>query len=74
MTKRVSTIIYGVILVFFHRQRPSRRKGISRIVVFTQKIKLKTGRTTVKGKMKFMVCTEEMCLPGEAVPFSLDVR
>jgi thiol:disulfide interchange protein DsbD len=42
--------------------------------VFVQKVKLKTTQTTVKGKVEFMVCTEEMCLPGEAVPFSLDVK
>ena len=42
--------------------------------VFVQKIKLQGAGATVKGKVEFMVCTEEMCLPAEAVPFSLDVR
>ena len=42
--------------------------------VFVQKVKLHGPQVTVQGKVEFMVCTEEMCLPGEAVPFSLSVR
>jgi len=42
--------------------------------VFVQKVRLQAPHVTVKGKVEFMVCTEEMCLPGEAMPFSLDVR
>jgi len=42
--------------------------------VFVQKIKLQAPQAIVRGKVEFMVCTEEMCLPGEAVPFSLDVK
>lgn len=44
-------------------------------VVFQQKVKL-TGKTpaTVKGKLEFMVCNDEKCLPPDEVPFSIAVK
>lgn len=43
-----------------------------RVVVFQQRIKLK-GTTVVKGKVSFMACTNEQCLPPEDVGFSIPV-
>jgi thiol:disulfide interchange protein len=44
------------------------------IAVFSQKVKLHTASTNVKGKVEFMVCTDEMCLPPEEVSFSIPVK
>ncbi len=43
----------------------------AKTAVFTQKIKLKTPTATVKGKIEFMVCTDEMCLPPDVIPFTV---
>lgn len=43
-------------------------------VVFQQKIKLKKGTTTVKGKVDFMVCNDKQCLPPSDVTFSIPVK
>ncbi|MGV3546528.1 MAG: protein-disulfide reductase DsbD N-terminal domain-containing protein [Pedobacter sp.] len=43
-------------------------------VVFTQKIKLNKGATTVKGKVEFMVCDDKQCLPPSEVNFSIPVK
>jgi len=43
----------------------------AKTAVFTQKIKLKTATATVKGKIEFMVCTDEMCLPPDIIPFTV---
>lgn len=43
-------------------------------VVFTQKIKLNKGATTVKGKVEFMVCDDKQCLPPSEVSFSIPVK
>jgi thiol:disulfide interchange protein len=42
--------------------------------VFSQKIRLKTPQTTVKGTLTFMVCNDEKCLPPDDLDFSLDVK
>lgn len=42
-------------------------------VVFTQRVKLKSPSTSVKGKVKFMACTEEECLLPEEIPFIVEV-
>lgn len=41
-------------------------------VVFQQKIKLKSARsTTVKGQLEFMTCNDKKCLPPEDLDFSI---
>lgn len=43
-------------------------------VVFMQKIKLKKPDVVVKGKVEFMVCTDESCMPPAEVEFSIPVK
>jgi hypothetical protein len=54
---------FGINVYFFKDQ-----------VIFQQKIKLKAGQTTVKGKIGFMVCTDKQCLPPDEVSFSIPVN
>ena len=42
-------------------------------VIFTQKIKLIKPKTTVTGKLEFMVCDDERCLPPTEVEFKIPV-
>jgi len=42
-------------------------------VIFQQKVKLKGKKAAVKGKVKFMVCNDKMCLPPDEVQFTIDV-
>ena len=43
-------------------------------VIFQQKIKLKQGKATVKGKVKYMACNDHECLPEDEVEFSIPVQ
>jgi len=43
-------------------------------VVFQQKIKIKPGLTSVKGKVEFMTCNDRKCLPPDEVEFSIPVK
>jgi len=43
-------------------------------VIFQQKIKLKTGQTTVSGKLEYMTCNDQQCLPPEDIDFSIPVK
>jgi DsbC/DsbD-like thiol-disulfide interchange protein len=45
-------------------------------VTFQQKIKLKPGATkvTVKGKLEYMTCNDQKCLPPETVDVSVDIK
>lgn len=43
-------------------------------VVFQQKVKLKAGAATVKGKVEFMSCNDRKCLPPDEVAFSVTVK
>ena len=44
-------------------------------VIFQQKVKLTgKGATTVKGKLEFMACNDEKCLPPDEVAFSIPVN
>jgi len=43
-------------------------------VVFQQKVKLKVGATTVKGKVEYMTCNDRKCLPPDEVEFSVQVK
>jgi thiol:disulfide interchange protein DsbD len=42
-------------------------------VTFTQKIKLKNPKTTIKGVLEFMVCNDKKCLPPTEVEFTIPV-
>lgn len=43
-------------------------------VVFQQKIKLKAPNAVIKGKLNFMVCNEQKCLPPEDVVFTIPIK
>lgn len=43
-------------------------------VIFQQKIKLNAPKTTVKGKLEYMVCNDFKCLPPDEVEFSVPVN
>jgi thiol:disulfide interchange protein len=43
-------------------------------VVFSQKVKLHAPLTIIQGKVEFMVCTDEMCLPPEVISFNLETK
>jgi len=43
-------------------------------VTFQQKIKLKAGKATVKGKLEYMTCNDQKCLPPEDLDFTVDVK
>jgi thiol:disulfide interchange protein DsbD len=45
-----------------------------RTAIFSQEVKLRTPATVVKGKIEFMVCNGELCLPPEEIPFSVEVK
>ncbi len=42
-------------------------------VTFSQKIKLNQGAVIVRGKVEFMACNEQMCLPVDERQFNLEV-
>lgn len=42
-------------------------------VVFTQKVKIKGGKTNLAGKVEYMVCNDEKCLPPAETPFSVAI-
>lgn len=43
-------------------------------VIFQQKVKLKAGQATVKGKLEYMTCNDQKCLPPEDLDFSVDIK
>lgn len=43
-------------------------------VVFQQKIKMKAKQPAVKGKVEFMVCTDQECLPVDEVNFLIPIK
>lgn len=43
-------------------------------VIFQQKVKLKGKTAIVKGKVKFMVCNDKMCLPPDEVDFTININ
>lgn len=46
----------------------------SDVVTFSQKIKLYEPFATVKGKVEFMVCNNQMCLPVNEQIFNIEVK
>ena len=46
----------------------------TKTVTFQQKIKLKSaGATVVKGKLEYMTCNDQKCLPPDDLEFSIPV-
>ncbi|QQL49285.1 protein-disulfide reductase DsbD N-terminal domain-containing protein [Mucilaginibacter ginkgonis] len=43
-------------------------------VVFTQKVKLTAGNTTIKGQLEYMTCNDRQCLPPEDVDFTVAIK
>ncbi|MBW4890348.1 protein-disulfide reductase DsbD N-terminal domain-containing protein [Mucilaginibacter sp. HMF5004] len=43
-------------------------------VIFQQKIKLNANQATVKGKLEYMTCNDQKCLPPEELDFSIAVK
>lgn len=43
-------------------------------VIFQQKIKLKNGQAVVKGKLEYMTCNDQKCLPPDDIDFSIPVK
>ena len=43
-------------------------------VIFKQSIKLKATSTTVKGKVSFMTCNDQKCLPPDEVEFTIPIK
>lgn len=43
-------------------------------VVFTQKARLFTHTTNIKGKVEFMVCTNDRCLSPDMIEFSIEAK
>ncbi|PTQ99846.1 disulfide bond corrector protein DsbC [Mucilaginibacter yixingensis] len=42
-------------------------------VTFQQKVKLNAKKTTIKGKLEFMTCNDQKCLPPDDVDFAVAV-
>jgi DsbC/DsbD-like thiol-disulfide interchange protein len=65
----------GKLLKQFDKNFKSTLKFYSTKVDFVQKIKLKTAINTVaKGKVTFMVCNDEKCLPPKDVTFAIKIN
>jgi thiol:disulfide interchange protein DsbD len=43
-------------------------------VIFQQKIKLKARQVTVSGKLEYMTCNDQKCLPPDDIDFSISVK
>jgi len=43
-------------------------------VIFQQKVKLKAAQAVVKGKLEYMACNDQKCLPPDEVNFSVAVK
>jgi thiol:disulfide interchange protein DsbD len=43
-------------------------------VIFQQKVKLKARQVTVNGKLEYMTCNDQKCLPPEDIEFSIPVK
>jgi hypothetical protein len=43
-------------------------------VVFQQKIRLKKGQVNVEGKLEYMTCNDQKCLPPDDLDFSIAVK
>jgi thiol:disulfide interchange protein len=46
----------------------------AKTAVFSQKVALHAPSAVIQGKIEFMVCTDEMCLPPDEIAFSLEAK
>lgn len=49
-------------------------KFFEKSALFQQKVKLLSGNVIVKGKLEYMVCNDQKCLPPEEINFSIPVK
>ena len=62
--KKMHEEVFGID-VFYYRE----------VVDFVQIVSLKTKvKTTVSGSLKYMVCSNEECLPPDTVPFTIALQ
>nr|WP_121272520.1 protein-disulfide reductase DsbD N-terminal domain-containing protein [Pedobacter schmidteae] len=54
---------FGIEIMYFENE-----------VIFQQKVKLKSSKGVVKGKVEFMACNDTQCLPPEELKFSIPVK
>lgn len=72
ITKEGKVIETGKLVKFFDKNFNTNVLYYSDKVVFTQSIKLKTkAKTVVTGKVEFMVCDDEKCLPPTKKAFTI---
>jgi hypothetical protein len=72
ITKNGKTKEVGKIEKKYDKDLKANTLYYSNNVVFTQNIKLKgKAKTTINGKINFMVCDDEKCLPPKDVSFSI---
>jgi len=45
-----------------------------RSVIFQQKVRLKKPQAVIRGKLEFMVCNDQKCLPPDERDFSIAVK
>ncbi|WP_069661133.1 protein-disulfide reductase DsbD domain-containing protein [Arcticibacter eurypsychrophilus] len=43
-------------------------------VIFQQRVKIRAGKPVIKGKLEFMVCNDQKCLPPDEVSFSIPIK
>jgi hypothetical protein len=43
-------------------------------VIFQQKIRLKSGKGVLRGKLEYMTCNNQKCLPPEDLDFSINLK
>lgn len=55
--------VFGMEVAYFEKQ-----------VVFQQRIRLKTGQVSVRGKLEYMVCDDTQCLPPDEKTFNITVK
>ena len=49
-------------------------KYFANSVIFQQKVKVKNKAAVIKGKLEYMVCNDQKCLPPEAVDFIIPLK
>lgn len=55
--------VFGINVLYFEKS-----------VVFKQRVKLKTSTTIIKGKVEFMVCNDNECIPTSEVDFKILIK
>jgi DsbC/DsbD-like thiol-disulfide interchange protein len=55
--------VFGIDVLYFNKS-----------VVFQQKIKVKKEQTNIKGRVSFMACNDQQCLPPDELEFNIPIR